>query len=107
RRGRRAVSSVASVGLPLPASVTSLSYGTMPRETRSLATHVELDLRTIALTFGFIVVVVLSRGVIVAARRPLGWAVATVIAASFLAPVVERLARHIRRVFALIIVLLL
>jgi predicted PurR-regulated permease PerM len=79
----------------------------MPRETRSLATHVELDLRTVALTFGFIVIVVLSRGVIVAARRPLGWAVATVIAASFLAPVVERLAQHIRRAVALIIVLLL
>ena len=47
------------------------------------------------------------RGVIVAARRPLGWAVATVIAASFLAPAVERLAEHVRRVVALIIVLLL
>lgn len=79
----------------------------MPRETRSLAANVEIDLRSVALAFGFIVLVVLARGVIVAARRPLGWAVATVIAASFLAPAVERLAEHIRRVVALIIVLLL
>ena len=79
----------------------------MPRETRSLAANVEIDLRSVVLAFGFIVVVVLTRGVIVAARRPLGWAVATVIAASFLAPAVERLADHVRRVFALIIVLLL
>jgi predicted PurR-regulated permease PerM len=79
----------------------------MPRETRSLAANVEIDLRSVALAFGFIVFVVLARGVIVAARRPLGWAVATVIAASFLAPAVERLAEHVRRVVALIIVLLL
>lgn len=79
----------------------------MPRETRSLAANVEIDLRSVALAFVFVVFVVLARGVIVAARRPLGWAVATVIAASFLAPAVERLAEHVRRVVALIIVLLL
>ena len=69
-------------GLPLPASVTSLLYGAMHRETRSLATDVEIDVRSIALVFAFVVLVVLGRGVIVAARRPLGWAVASVIAAS-------------------------
>ena len=79
----------------------------MPRETRSLAANIEIDLRSVALAFAFIVFVVLARGVIVAARRPLGWAIATVIAASFLAPAVERLAEHVRRVVALIIVLLL
>jgi predicted PurR-regulated permease PerM len=78
----------------------------MPRETRSLATKVEIDVRSVALVFGFVVLVVLTRGVIVAARRPLGWAVATVITASFLAPAVERVAQHVRRALALVIVLL-
>ncbi|HEX4489959.1 MAG TPA: AI-2E family transporter [Acidimicrobiia bacterium] len=78
----------------------------MARETRSLATDVEISGRTVALAFGLIVLVVLMRGVIVAARRPLGWAVASVIAASFLAPLVERAAQHMRRIFALLLVLL-
>ncbi|MDQ1533720.1 MAG: hypothetical protein QOF28_1481 [Actinomycetota bacterium] len=94
-------------GLPLPASVTSLLYGVMQRETRSLATDVGIDIRSIALVFVLVVLAVLGRGVIVAARRPLGWAVASVIAASVLAPLVERLGRHMRRAFAVVLVLLL
>jgi predicted PurR-regulated permease PerM len=79
----------------------------MQRETRSLATDAAIDVRSIALVFAFVVLIVLGRGVIVAARRPLGWAVASVITASVLAPLVERLAHHMRRVLALVIVLLL
>jgi predicted PurR-regulated permease PerM len=79
----------------------------MQRETRFLATDVEINLRSIALVFAAVVAAVFARGVIVAARRPLGWAVATVIAASVLAPVVENLAQHVRRALALTIVLLL
>jgi predicted PurR-regulated permease PerM len=78
----------------------------MARETRSLATDVEVSGRTVALVFGLVVLVVLLRGVIVAARRPLGWALASVIAASFLAPLVERAAQHMKRIFALLLVLL-
>jgi predicted PurR-regulated permease PerM len=79
----------------------------MQRETRFLATDVEINIRSVVLVFAAVVAAVFARGVIVAARRPLGWAVATVIAASFLAPVVERLAQHVRRALALTIVLLL
>jgi predicted PurR-regulated permease PerM len=57
--------------------------------------------------FGFVVLAVLLRGVLVAARRPLGWALASLIVASVLAPLVERLAQHVRRVVALILILLL
>ena len=111
RRGGRlpSVGAAASVvvGLPRSAAATSLLYGSMARETRSLATDVEISGRTVGLVFGLVVLVVLSRGVIVAARRPLGWAVASVVAASFLAPLVERAAQHMRRIFALLLVLLL
>jgi predicted PurR-regulated permease PerM len=79
----------------------------MPRETRSLATDVEINGRSVALLFFAIVLAVFARGVIVAGRRPLGWALASVIAASLLAPVVERVAQHVRRVVAVILVLLL
>ena len=95
------VTPVGACGLPLSASVTSLLYGTMPRETRSLATDVEIDVRSIALVSRSSCSPCSARGVIVAARRPLGWAVASVIAASFLAPLVERLAQHMRRALAL------
>jgi predicted PurR-regulated permease PerM len=79
----------------------------MPRETRSLATDVEISGRTVGLVFGLVVLIVLLRGVVVAARRPLGWALASVIAASLLAPLVERAAQHMRRIVALLLVLLL
>jgi putative heme transporter len=79
----------------------------MPRETRSLATDVGINGRTVALVFVGVVFTVLARGVIVAGRRPLGWALASVIAASLLAPMVERLAEHVRRIVALLLVLLL
>src|SRR4051794_15557999 len=111
RRGVRVPDAVvpvsAVVGLPPSAAATSLLYGSMARETRSLAADVEVSGRTVALVFGLIVLAVLSRGILVAARRPLGWAVASVIAASFLAPLVERVAQHMRRIFALLLVLLL
>jgi predicted PurR-regulated permease PerM len=103
RRGARA----GGVGLPRSVAVTSLLYGPMPRETRSLATDVEISGRTVALVFGLVVVTVLARGVIVAARRPLGWALASVITASFLAPLVERTAQHMRHFLAVIVVLVL
>src|SRR5450432_3082680 len=77
----------------------------MPRETRSLATDVEITGRSVGLVFAAIVLIVLARGVIVAGRRPIGWALASVIAASLLAPAVERLAKHVRRGLALVIVL--
>jgi len=79
----------------------------MPRETRSLASDIEITGRTVGLVFVLVVATVLARGVIVAARRPIGWALASVVAASFLAPIVERLAQHMRHVLAVIVVLLL
>src|SRR5262249_16000531 len=109
RRGVRAPADVevSGVGLPRSASATSLLYGSMARETRSLATAVEISGRTVGLVFAVVVVVVELRGVLVAARRPLGWALASVVAASFLAPLVERAAQHMRRIYALLLVLLL
>jgi predicted PurR-regulated permease PerM len=78
----------------------------MPRETRSLATDVEIDGRSVAVVVLAIVLAVFARGVIVAGRRPLGWAVASVITASLLAPAVERVAQHVRRGVALLLVVL-
>jgi predicted PurR-regulated permease PerM len=78
----------------------------MPRETRSLATDVEIDGRSVAVVFFAIVLAVFARGILVAGRRPLGWALGSVIAASLLAPAVERVAQHVRRGIALLLVVL-
>src|SRR5690606_13563283 len=53
-----------------------------------------------------IVVLILARRVFVAAHRPLGWAVAATVAAVLLDPVVDHLARHIRRVPAVLLTFL-
>jgi predicted PurR-regulated permease PerM len=62
---------------------------------------------TAALTVvGTIVGLVVVKEVFVAAHRPISWAVAAVAAAVILDPVVDRLARHIRRVPAVLLTFL-
>jgi predicted PurR-regulated permease PerM len=108
RRVRRTRGSGFAVsGLPRPVGVTSLLYGAMPRETRSLATDIGINGRSVVLVFVAVVGAVIARGVIVAGRRPLGWAIGSLIAASLLAPLVERAAEHLRHGLALLVVLLL
>lgn len=53
-----------------------------------------------------IVALILAERVFVAAHRPLGWAVAATVAAVLLDPVVDHLARHIRRGPAVVLTLL-
>jgi predicted PurR-regulated permease PerM len=55
---------------------------------------------------GTIVGLVVLRGVFIAAHRPISWAVGAVAAAVLLDPIVDRLARHIRRVPAVIVTFL-
>ena len=55
---------------------------------------------------GTIVVLIVLRGVFVAAHRPISWAVACSVAAILLDPIVDRLAVHIRRVPAVLLTFL-
>ncbi len=59
-----------------------------------------------AVLFGGIVVALVSRNVLVAGRRPLGWAVAAMIAAAAAEPLVSVVSRHVRRGVALPLVII-
>src|SRR4051812_39811103 len=52
---------------------------------------------TVVLVFGAIVAAVLARNVFVAARRPLGWAIAALVMAAAIEPLVSLVSRHMRR----------
>lgn len=56
--------------------------------------------------FVALAVAVGTRNVFVAGRRTLGWLLAAVVAASVIAPAVEYLSRHMKRGFALVLVLI-
>lgn len=58
-----------------------------------------------AVVFGGIVTAFMARNVLVQARRPVGWALAAVVAAAALEPAVSLVHRHVRRGFALVLVL--
>jgi predicted PurR-regulated permease PerM len=60
---------------------------------------------TVVLVFGAIVGAVLVRNVFVSARRPLGWAIAALVVAAAIEPLVSAVSRHMRRGLALICVL--
>lgn len=68
--------------------------------------RVRLTTGAAAALIGGIVGLVVARRLFVAAHRPLSWALAAVVAAVLLDPAVARLARHIRRVPAAIVVFL-
>jgi predicted PurR-regulated permease PerM len=77
------------------------------------ATRGTLEHRLVRLSWGgaltivaTIVSLIVLRGVFVAAHRPLSWALAAAVAAVLLDPVVDRLARHIRRVPAVLLTFL-
>lgn len=57
-----------------------------------------------AVIFGCIVVALALRNVLVAGQRPIGWAVAAVVAASALEPLVAAVGRHVRRGVAMVLV---
>lgn len=59
-----------------------------------------------AVVFGSIVAALAARNVLVAGRRPLGWALAAVVAAAALEPLVSLASRQMRRGVALVVVLL-
>lgn len=58
-----------------------------------------------AVVFGCVVLALVLRNVLVAAHRPLGWALAAVVAAAALEPAVSVVSRKVRRGFALPLVL--
>jgi len=58
-----------------------------------------------AVVFGGIVAAFLLRNILVSGRRPIGWAVAAVVAAAALEPVVSLVSRRLRRGVALMLVL--
>lgn len=59
-----------------------------------------------AVVFGSIVTALVARNILVAGRRPLGWALAAVVAAAALEPLVALASRQVRRGVALVVVLL-
>jgi predicted PurR-regulated permease PerM len=59
----------------------------------------------IVVVFGAIIAALVLRNVFVAARRPLGWAIAALVMAAAIEPTVSRVSRHMRRGLALICVL--
>lgn len=59
-----------------------------------------------AVVFGGIVVALVAQNILVAGRRPLGWAMAALVAAAALEPLVSLASRQMRRGVALIVVLL-
>ncbi len=59
----------------------------------------------LAVVFAAIVAALLARSVLVAGRRPLGWALAAVVAAGALEPVVSLASRRMRRWVALVVTL--
>jgi predicted PurR-regulated permease PerM len=60
---------------------------------------------TVVLVFGAIVVAVVLRNVFVEARRPIGWAIAALVMAAAIEPLVSLVSRHMRRGLALVCVL--
>lgn len=61
---------------------------------------------SIALVFGVIVAALVARNVLVAGRRPLGWAVAAVVLAALVEPAVSVVGRRLRRGPAVVLVIL-
>lgn len=74
--------------------------------TRPRSAHLLITPGAIVLLFGAIVVAILARNLFVAARRPIGWAVAALVMAAAIEPLVSRLSRQMRRGLALLCVLL-
>lgn len=76
--------------------------------TRGTLEHrvVRLSPRGAITIVGTLVGLIVARRVFVAAHRPLSWAAAATVAAVLLDPVVDRLARHIRRVPAVVLTFL-
>lgn len=58
-----------------------------------------------AVLFGRIILALVTRNVLVSGRRPLGWALAAVVAAAAAEPLVTLVARRLRRGIALVVVL--
>ena len=73
---------------------------------RTTSARLLLTPSAVVLVFGSIVAALVARNLFVAARRPLGWAVAALVMAAASEPMVSRLSRHMRRGFALLCVLI-
>ena len=73
---------------------------------RSTTARLRLTPSAVVLIFGSIVVALVARNLLVAARRPLGWAIAALVMAAAIEPMVSGLSRYMRRGFALLCVLI-
>jgi len=74
--------------------------------TRPRSAHLLITPGAIVLLFGAIVAAILLRNVFVAGRRPIGWAVAAIVMAAAIEPLVSALSKHMRRGVALLCVLI-
>ena len=97
------MSSAAAV--PEPPSDTPVLYETVARTERTLA--VTVGPATVALVLVAIAAATATFAVAVAARRTLGWAIACVVVAALLDPLVRVLDRHLPRLLAVVLGLLL
>ncbi len=59
----------------------------------------------LAVVFGAIIVALVAQNVLVAGRRPIGWALAAAVAAAAVEPLVARTSRYVRRGVAMFVVL--
>ena len=73
---------------------------------RTTTARLLLTPSAVLLIFGSIIVALVARNLLVAARRPLGWAVAALVMAAAIEPMVSGLSRYMRRGFALLCVLI-
>jgi predicted PurR-regulated permease PerM len=73
---------------------------------RWTSARLRLTPSAVVLIFGSIVAALVARNLFVAARRPLGWAVAALVMAAAIEPMVSGLSRYMRRGFALVCVLI-
>jgi predicted PurR-regulated permease PerM len=73
---------------------------------RTTTARLLLTPSAVLVIFGSIIVALVARNLLVAARRPLGWAVAALVMAAAIEPMVSGLSRHMRRGFAMVCVLI-
>jgi predicted PurR-regulated permease PerM len=73
---------------------------------RTTSARLLLTPSAVLLVFGAIIVAFVARNLFVAAQRPLGWAMAALVMAAAIEPMVSALSRHMRRGVALVCVLI-